>query len=225
MIWFKILSSSIGNKFVMSLMGFLLMIFLTTHLCINLLLVLSSSTDMFNRTAHFLGTNMITRMIEVIIFLIFFIHIGMGILVQIQNWRARPLKYKVNNYSSQQSFFSRWMFHTALVMLTFLAIHLTNFFYKIKFSHETGLAEINGKEYYDAAALVMRRFQSTGFVIFYLFAFIALAFHLNHGFQSAFQTLGVNQKKYTPFIKLAGKAYSIVIPGGFAFIVLYFYFQ
>jgi succinate dehydrogenase / fumarate reductase cytochrome b subunit len=85
--------------------------------------------------------------------------------------------------------------------------------------------QIKGKECLDIAALVIDKFQLTGYVIFYLIAFIVLSFHLNHGFQSAFQTLGVNQKKYTPFIRLVGKAYSIVIPAGFAFIALYFYFQ
>jgi succinate dehydrogenase / fumarate reductase cytochrome b subunit len=225
MIWFKILSSSVGKKFIMALLGLLLIIFLTTHLSINLLLVFSDSTETFNQVAHFLGTNIITRTIEVILFLLFLLHIATGTLLQIQNWRARPEGYKVSNYTSQQSFFSRWMFHTAVVLFIFLIIHLTDFFYKIKFSEEIGSVQIKGKECLDIAALVIDKFQLTGYVIFYLIAFIVLSFHLNHGFQSAFQTLGVNQKKYTPFIRLVGKAYSIVIPAGFAFIALYFYFQ
>jgi succinate dehydrogenase / fumarate reductase cytochrome b subunit len=50
---------------------------------------------------------------------------------------------------------------------------------------------------------------------------IILAFHLQHGFQSAFQTLGINHKKYTPIIKTIGVAYAILVPLGFAIIPIW----
>ena len=176
MIWFKILTSSVGKKFIMSLMGLFLIIFLATHLSINLLLVFSNSTDAFNQAAHLLGANIIFRLIEIVLFLIFLVHIATGIVLQIQNWLARPVGYKVSN-TSQQSFFSKWLFHTAVVIFIFLAIHLADFFYKIKFSGEVGTVLINGKEYHDTAALVINKFHLTKFVILYLLAFIVLSFH------------------------------------------------
>jgi len=225
MIWIKILTSSVGKKFIMSLLGLFLVTFLLTHLGINLLLIFLSSTNTFNIAAHFMGTNIVIKVFETILFLAFFAHIIIGIVLQIQNWKARPVKYKVGNFTSQTSFFSKWVFHSAVIIFIFLVIHLADFFYIIKVTGEVGSVLINGKEYHDTAALVIAKFQILGFVIFYVISMIVLAFHLNHGFQSAFQTLGVNHRKYTPFIKLVGLGYSIVVPAGFAFIAVYFYFQ
>lgn len=225
MIWIKILTSSVGKKFIMSLLGLLLIVFLLTHLSINLLLVFAKTNNVFNIAAHFMGTNVIIKIVEVVLFLVFAAHIVLGLSLQIQNWKARPLKYKINNYFSQTSFFSKWMFHSAVIVFVFLTIHLFDFFYKIKISGEIGSILINGKEFHDTAALVITKFQMPGYVIFYSFSMIVLAFHLNHGFQSAFQTLGVNHRKYTPFIKLLGHIYSIAVPAGFAIIAVYFYFR
>jgi succinate dehydrogenase / fumarate reductase, cytochrome b subunit len=225
MIWIKILTSSVGKKFLMSLLGLFLIIFLLTHLSINLLMIFSDSTNTFNIAAHFMGSNIVIKIFEIILFFAFAAHIIMGIILHLQNWQARPVKYKVSNFFSQTSFFSKWVFHTAVIIFVFLVIHLTDFFYKIKVTGEIGSVLINGKEYHDTAALVLSKFQLPGFVIFYFFSMVVLAFHLNHGFQSAFQTLGVNHRKYTPFIKLLGRAYSIVIPAGFAFIAVYFYLR
>lgn len=73
--------------------------------------------------------------------------------------------------------------------------------------------------------LVAATFSSLPFVIFYVVSMVVIAMHLNHGFQSAFQTLGLNHKKYTPIIKVLGTAYSILIPLGFAIIPVVFYFM
>ena len=224
MIWIKILTSSVGKKFIMSLLGLFLITFLLTHLSINLLMIFSDSPNAFNVAAHFMGTNIVIRMFEIILFTVFFAHIIVGLILQIQNWSARPVKYKVSNFTSQTSFFSKWVFHTAVIIIVFLIIHLADFFYKIKFTNDLGSVLINGKEYHDTAALVIEKFQFPGYVIFYLISMVVLFLHLNHGFQSAFQTLGVNHRKYTPFIKLFGLVYSIVVPAGFAFIAVYFYF-
>jgi len=207
----------------MSLLGLFLITFLLTHLGINLLLIFSHSTNTFNIAAHFMGTNVVIKIFETILFLAFFAHIIIGIILQVQNRKARPVNYKVSNYTSQTSFFSKWVFHSAAIVFLFLVIHMADFFYKIKISNEVASVLINGKEYHDTAALVIDKFQILGFVIFYVISMVVLAFHLNHGFQSAFQTLGVNHRKYTPFIKLLGHVYSILIPAGFAFIAVYFY--
>ena len=86
------------------------------------------------------------------------------------------------------------------------------------------MVEYNGKEYHDMGLLVIQKFQHSGFVIGYIVAFLFMAFHLLHGFQSAFQTLGLNHKVYTPVIKAIGVIYTIVITAGFTIIPIYIYY-
>lgn len=222
--WFTAtFTSSIGKKLIMSIAGLFLISFLVVHLGINLL-VLKASGDSFNIAAHFMGTNILIKVFEVFLFLAFILHIIYGLILQIQNWMARPVRYKKENLTSQTSFFSKYMIHTAVIVLVFLVLHVADFYVKSKFLGEAAPVMIKGKEYHDLAAMVIERFQIPGYVIFYLASFLFLAFHLNHAFQSAFQTFGFNHNKYTPIIKTLGVLYSILVPTGFAFIALYVYF-
>jgi succinate dehydrogenase / fumarate reductase cytochrome b subunit len=82
----------------------------------------------------------------------------------------------------------------------------------------------DGKEYHDLGILVVEKFKIGGVVIFYIACFILLAFHLLHGFQSAFQSLGLNHKIYTPVIQALGVIYTIVVSAGFILIPIYIYF-
>lgn len=221
--WFiTAITSSVGKKLIMALAGLFLIIFLVVHLGLNLLL-LRESSDWFNIAAHFMGTNVIVKIFEIVLFLGFFIHIIYGIVLQIQNWLARPKRYKIENLTSQTSFFSKWMIHTAVIILTFLVIHMLDFYIRAKFFGDIQSVEINGKEMHDMAALVFAKFHILTYLIIYLVAFVILAFHLNHAFQSAFQTLGVSNSKYSSIIKATGTLYSIIIPVGYAFIAIYLY--
>jgi len=69
---------------------------------------------------------------------------------------------------------------------------------------------------------VKQVFEMEGYAAFYILSMVLLAFHLNHGFQSAFQTLGLNHKKYTPLIKAVGLIYSVLVPLGYAFLPAFF---
>ncbi len=223
--WFQFaVTSSVGKKFIMSLAGLFLIVFLLVHLGINLLL-LAPNTDNFNVAAHFMSTNWVIKVFEVILFLVFIIHIIYGIVIQIGNWMARPIRYKKENLTSQTSFFSKYMIHTAIVIFIFLVIHLADFWFESRFTSELSTVVINNKEYHDMAAHVIEEFSNGGYVIFYVVCFIILAFHLNHAFQSAFQTLGINHNKYTPVIKFLGTLYSILVPLGFALIAVIIYFR
>ncbi len=214
--------SSLTKKFVMAFAGLFLITFLFVHMSINLL-VLLPSTDTFNIAAHFMGTNIVIKVFEVVLFGGFIIHIIYGLVLQIQNWMARPNRYKIEGWS-HTSPFSKFMIHTALIILVFLVIHLTDFYIKAKFLGNVDDVMINGNEYHNLGAMVIAKFQMLGYVIGYILAIIFLAFHLHHGFQSGFQSLGLNHSKYTPFIMNLSTIISIVLAIGFITIPLVIYF-
>ena len=125
--WIKqILTSSVGKKVIMSLAGIFLIIFLLVHLGINLTLIICDSTKPFNVASNFMGSNYLVKIFEIILFLGFIVHMIYGVILQIQNWIARPKRYKIENFS-QTSVFSKFMIHTAIVIGVFLIIHLMDF--------------------------------------------------------------------------------------------------
>ena len=204
--------SSIVRKFIMALSGLFLIIFLITHLVINSL-TLASSKDLFNEAAHFMATNPIIYAMQYVLALGFIIHIGMGIKLTIQNKRARSQEYVYNKMSKNTDLSSRSMIVSGGLVIVFLALHLRDYFYQMKF---VGLPE--GTTDYD---LVVNLFTNPYYTAVYVIAFIVLGVHLNHGFKSAFQSMGANHKKYNPLIKIVSTAYSIVIALGFSTIAIF----
>ena len=204
--------SSIVRKFIMALSGLFLIIFLITHLVINSL-TLASSKDLFNEAAHFMATNPIIYAMQYVLALGFIIHIGMGIKLTIQNKRARSQEYVYNKMSKNTDLSSRSMIVSGGLVIVFLALHLRDYFYQMKF---VGLPE--GTTDYD---LVVNLFTNPYYTAVYVIAFIVLGIHLNHGFKSAFQSMGANHKKYNPLIKTVSTAYSLVIALGFSTIAIF----
>lgn len=221
----SIFTSSIGKKFIMSLAGIFLLVFLFVHLCINLLLILFSSTEYFNVASHFMRTNIIVKIFEVVLFGGILLHILYAVILQIQNWIARPTDYKVANYS-QTSIFSKFVIHTAVVIFTFLVIHLMDFYFTSKFGHSVKeVSYTDGNVMEDLAGIVIAKFHIGAFVWGYILCFIVLGLHLHHGFQSAFQTLGINHHRYTPVIKGIGLIYTLIIVIGFTIIPLVIFYK
>ena len=204
----KILFSSISKKFVMALAGLFLLIFLPVHFIINLLL-LKSNPEPFNKAAHFMATFPLVKIVEVILMAAILIHMGWGIFLQIQNWLARPVGY-AGGQKSQTSFFSRFMIWTGASVFTFLVLHFFNFYF-IKL----GLVKGDPENFYSVAHNL---FKIPAYNYIYLTCFLLLGFHLYHAFSSAFQTLGLNHRIWTPVVKALAWVYAIVIPAGFAFI-------
>ena len=204
--------SSIVRKFIMALSGLFLIVFLITHLVINSL-TLASSKDLFNDAAHFMATNPIIYAMQYVLALGFIIHIGMGVKLTIQNKRARSQEYVYNKMSKNTDLSSRSMIISGGLVIVFLALHLRDYFYQMKF---VGLPE--GTTDYD---LVVNLFTNPYYTAVYVIAFIVLGVHLNHGFKSAFQSMGANHKKYNPLIKIVSTAYSIVIALGFSTIAIF----
>ncbi|MDP2721929.1 MAG: succinate dehydrogenase cytochrome b subunit [Bacteroidales bacterium] len=217
--------SSVTKKIWMSLMGFFLMTFLIVHLSINLLLVISPTTDLFNEASHFMGTNPFIQAFQWILFAGFIVHIIIGVVLQIENWMARPKGYRVKA-GSEDSFFSKYMIHTGVIIFIFLIIHFVNFFLVAKgVIGEIPETMVDGKPMDDMGSVVIALFQLPYYMVGYLVALLILGFHLDHGFQSAFQSLGLNHPTYTPFIKGFGHFFAVIIAAAFMIIPLFIYFS
>jgi succinate dehydrogenase / fumarate reductase cytochrome b subunit len=207
----------------MSLAGIFLMLFLLVHLGINLLVIIFDDPMVYNKAAHFMSSNILIKIFEIALFGGILLHIIYALILQVQNWIARPQRYSKTNFSNT-SFFSKFMIHTALITLTFLVIHMADFYIKAKFGHAAEI-DVDGVMYHDFASEIVDKFKMLPFVIFYIAAFIFLGFHLIHGFQSAFKTLGLDNKKYTPFIIALSNIYTVIIVGGFSIIPVLIYFM
>src|SRR4030042_3747492 len=167
--------SSIGKKLLMSLAGLFLCTFLIVHLGINLLLLRSDGGGAFAAAVEFMGSPVI-KVMEVILFAGFFIHMIWGFILQIQNWLARPGGYAVNN-NSQLSFFSKYMIHTGAIILAFLILHFINFYFV-----KLGLVAIpegteNKHDFYNMAIML---FKQPVYSIIYIGFMVFLSFHLVH---------------------------------------------
>jgi succinate dehydrogenase / fumarate reductase cytochrome b subunit len=204
----KILFSSISKKFVMALAGVFLLMFLPVHLIINLMLLKSDPVP-FNRAAHFMATFPVIKIVEIFLIAAILIHIFYGIFIQIQNWLARPVGY-VSGNKSDTSFFSKFMIWTGASVFTFLVIHFFNFYFI-----RLGLVQGNPEDFY---SVVHSLFKIPAYNYIYLVCFTLLGLHLFHAFSSAFQTLGLNHRIWTPLIKIIAWIYAIALPVGFAFI-------
>ena len=285
--------ASISKKIVVACVGLFLLLFLLVHLGINLCLLRPDDGAWFIAASNFMGTNYIVKVFEVVLFAVLFIHIILTIALQIQNWKARPVRYSQPS-RSKTSAGSKTMIWTGGLVLCFLVLHFANFYfvklgwvegkYMIKteelFSTELQneyMAATQGKlseeetaefqtkmEKINAVAVKAEAeglfssdmkwilnlsaedveplegivegvepdfyhmsyelFQNKAYSIIYIILFIALAIHLVHAMQSAFQTLGLNHNKYNKFIEGFSWIYAIVIAVGFAIIPIYIMF-
>ncbi len=290
-----LLKSSIAKKYWMALTGLFLCLFLVGHLLGNLQLFMDGEEGKraFNEYAYFMAHNPAIKILSWLTYISILFHAVDGILLTIENKKARPVKYAYNNPGANSSFASRNMALLGSIVLIFIATHMANFWYKVKVSkadfplHKvflkqpqsseetelyytvngtylpveaftkpnpmTGKVEMsikNNTEFYntefnlkmdegykDLHSLVYWFFghdkEKEGFgkpneyalfaVIFYVIAMAVLAFHLMHGFSSAFQSLGARHPKYTSTIEIAGKAFGIIIPLAFAIIPVYIF--
>ncbi|MFC2151366.1 succinate dehydrogenase cytochrome b subunit [Bacteroidota bacterium] len=218
----KFFTSSIGQKFFMSITGLFLMVFLKVHLFLNSLLLFGDG-ELFNRAANFMSSNPVMKVIEPILALGFIVHIIYASYITLKNQMARPQKYKVAN-KAKASWASKNMYILGGLVLIFLVIHLTNFFWKIKFGTVAAISYDGGiTELHNVYGLVAGLFKGWWWYdAFYILGAIFLFLHLTHGFWSAFQTIGWDNEKWIYRLKVIGYIYAIIVAGGFAFIPLYF---
>ena len=206
--------SSIGKKVLMSLTGLFLITFLTEHLIGNLLLFANDKGAMYEAYGNFLVSNPVIRFIEIFLFLGMFGHAILGVILWIKNKVTRPVKYKYFRLKDNATFASRTTIWTGSIIAIFLYIHLKSFFIPSRFSP----TKVSSYE------LVMKAFSNPWYDGFYLLALLVLGYHLRHGFQSAFQTLGLRNKTYAPFLDMLAFIFWFLITLGFAIIPEYIFF-
>ncbi|MGC9374453.1 MAG: succinate dehydrogenase cytochrome b subunit [Bacteroidales bacterium] len=216
----RFFTSAIGQKFFMSITGIFLMLFLMVHLSINLLLLVGDG-ELFNVAANFMGSNFIMKIIEPVLALGLILHILYATYITLKNQKARPQNYKVIN-RSKTDWAAKNMFILGGLIFIFLVIHLSNFFWHIKFGTVDTIS-YGGEEMHDIYSLVSGLFiQWWWYDAIYILGAVFLFLHLTHGFWSAFQTLGWNNDKWIKRLKVIAYVYAIIIAGGFATIPVYF---
>ena len=221
---------SVGKKLIMALTGLFLITFLIEHLIGNMLLLLETD-EWFLLYAEIMGStaNIPIRIMEVMIFVGFIFHIVDGLLLARANGKARPQKYAVKAGSKNSTWFSRNMHWTGIVILVFLVLHLISFFIEARFGIDVDITGTKGEymegDHVNLYDKVHAHFSVLWYVIIYVLSMVFLAFHLNHGFQSAFQTVGWRHKKYFPAIKMAGTIFAWLWPLGYAAIPLIIYIK
>ena len=209
-------TSSIARKVTMSLSGLFLVIFLAQHLVINSASVFSPET--FNSWSHFMGTNGLVQFImQPILIIGVLLHFIMGFILESQNRKARPIKYGVFKGNNNSSWVSRNMILSGIVILVFLAVHMYDFFFpEIAYKYVSMGPEDPTRYYAETVGKFADPIRTFGYVL----AFVLLGMHLWHGFSSAFQSIGFNNK-YSRALQGFTKFYAVVVPLGFIFIALY----
>ena len=213
-------SSSIGKKLIMGLTGLFLISFLLVHCFLNAFVFFDNTGVLFNEGAHFMATNWIIRAMEIVLMAGLLLHIVQGARLTFQNQAARPVKYAYTNGNANSKWYSRSMGLLGTLLLIFLIVHLSQFWVVSRF---TGIPTVDANGHEDLYAVMKVTFKDLYMVILYVLAMVSLAYHLLHGFASAFQTMGWNHKKYTPIIKAIGVGFSIIIPLLFAAMPVWIY--
>ncbi|HUM98566.1 MAG TPA: succinate dehydrogenase cytochrome b subunit [Chitinophagaceae bacterium] len=216
--WSEIFNSSVGKKWIMALTGLFLISFLIIHAGLNACIWANDGGIMFNAGAHFMGSTVVIRIIEVGLMLGFVLHIVQGIMLEIQNRKTRKIGYAVAMGNKGSKWYSRSMGLLGTLILIFLIIHLSHFWIPNRSNQGWLLGEeIN---LYERMQIT---FQELWVVIVYVVGCISLAWHLMHGFQSAFRTIGVTNKKYLKMLNALGVGFSIIVPLVFALMPISFY--
>lgn len=209
----------------MALSALFLLFFLLQHLSINMLSVISP--DLFNEVSHFMGTNFLVQwVLQPVLFIGVLFHFIMGFILELKNRGSRDVKYAVYKGNTNSTWMSRNMLVSGLVILGFLGLHLYDFWLHemtVKYTQGdmSGLNAAGEFRYYPE---LVAKFVDIWRVAIYILCFVLLGLHLNHGFASAFQSVGLRNKGYADIIQKIGSAYSVIVPLGFAFIALYHHF-
>lgn len=200
----------------MSLSGLFLMVFLVIHAGVNTLLLVSR--EAYNEACHFMDTNPLIQVMVPVLALGFIIHIIYAVYLTWGNMKARGTeRYAVSNKAQASSWAARNMFVLGIIVLGFLALHLTHFWAKMQLPHFIG-----GHGAEDPYGLVAELFRIPVYSILYIIWIVALWFHLTHGFWSAFQTIGLNNNKWMCRWRVIGYIYATVIALMFIAVPVYF---
>ncbi|MDB5388715.1 MAG: succinate dehydrogenase (or fumarate reductase) cytochrome b subunit, b558 family [Planctomycetaceae bacterium] len=215
----RAISTTIGQKLVMGATGLLLCGFLVAHLAGNLLIF--QGTEHYNRYAKMLHENELLPVAEAGLLVLFVLHILLSFTTASANTAARPIGYYGKHSKLSGGTFvhaHNYMFLTGVLVLGFTLLHLSD----MRFAH------LNLRLKYDStldpAAHALHVLHDPISAPVYLLGSLVLGFHVSHGFQSAFKSLGLNHPKYTPFLSKLSILFGIAIGLGFASMPFWYYF-
>jgi succinate dehydrogenase / fumarate reductase cytochrome b subunit len=180
---------------------------------------------MFNNAAHFMGATVVIRILEVGLFAGIFLHLIQGLVLEFQNRKKRSIGYQVPMGNKGSKWYSRSMGLLGTIILLFLIIHWNQFWIPSRFTGVTEVTYDNGQPVHDLFSLMKDTFSELWVVIVYVLGCISLAYHLLHGFQSAFRSLGVRNNRYLRLINGVGVGFSIIVPLAFAMMPVSMYFN
>jgi len=232
MTWKQAFTSSIGKKIVMALTGIFLISFLVVHVGLNACIWAGDNGEMFNKGAHFMGTTVLVRIMEIGLFIIFFIHIIQGFILTLQNQQKRNIGYNVQLGNKGSKWYSRSMGLLGTLLLLFLIIHIYHFWTPSRLGGMWNVKPL-GEAVYNKGAVEIHDLYGEMFNVFqgqpiivalYVIGCISLLYHLLHGFQSAFRTLGLGNKKWLGLVYTSGYAFAVIVSLGFAMMPISVYF-
>ena len=217
-------NSSIGRKVVMSVTGIALVLFLTFHMSMNLVALISA--EGYNMICEFLGANWYALVATAALAALVVIHIIYAFWLTMMNRKARGTeRYAVESKPKSVEWASQNMLVLGLVVIAGLALHLANFWYKMMFAEIIGNPTLGGLEATNGYGYILQTFSCPVFVVLYLIWLGALWFHLTHGFWSSLQTLGWSNKIWFERWRLIGNIYTTLVVLGFAAVVVIFYLK
>lgn len=219
-----LIDSSIGRKLIMSITGLFLILFLIFHMSMNVVAIFSGES--YNKICEFLGANWYALVGTAVLAGGFVLHIIFATILTLRNQKARgEQSYAFQENQPKVEWASRNMFVLGIIVLLGLCMHLSHFWAKMQLPEIMGAEAEYAGQFADGAALIKATFANPIICLLYIVWFIAIWFHLTHGFWSAFQTMGLNGKTWFPRLKCIANIVSTLIFLGFAAVVVSAYIQ
>jgi len=216
--WSYFFTSAVGRKLVMALTGFFLITFLIVHVGLNSCIFYdlsffdpSDNGSMFNRAAHFMGASLVVRIMEIGLFAGLILHIVQGYVVELKNRSRRGKAYAKDLGNRGSKWYSRSMALLGTLILLFLIVHISAFWVPSRITHDLEPVTYGYTETHNLFLRMYEVFQNEWIVLLYIVGVGSLAFHLFHGFHSAFRTMGVHNKKYLSLLKGLGYGFTIIV--------------
>jgi succinate dehydrogenase / fumarate reductase cytochrome b subunit len=223
--WKHYFTTSIGKKLIMGFTGLFLIAFLIVHAYVNAMIFMNDGGEAFNAAADFMGTTIIIRIMEVGLFAGILLHIIQGLALSRRNLGTRTQRYAVKPGNRTSAWYSRSMGLLGTLVLLFLIIHIAHFWVPSRITGGLSEVTIRDREMHNLYERMQQVFENPIVVVIYLLGCISLAWHLIHGFYSAFQTMGLTTHKYKRMIRNVGIVFSVVITALFAAMPLAMYFN
>lgn len=230
--WSYFFTSAVGRKIVMALTGIFLITFLLVHVGLNACIFAdlqwlnpADNGEMFNKAAHFMGSTIVTRLLELVLFAGFILHIVQGYAIEAKNRSRRGQGYKVDLGSRGSTWMSRSMAILGTLIFLYLVMHIAQFWVPSRITKDLQEVSYNGVQMHNLYYRMFEVFQQPLIVILYLVGVAALCFHLLHGFHSAFRSIGVHNKKYLSLLKGLGYGFTVIVCVLFALMPIAMYLQ